>query len=90
MSEDNKKVIYIPRGFAHGFCTLSEISEVVYKVDNYYSKESECGLLWNDKQLNIDWPFDKPILSDKDQKNITINEFKNKYKAIKNHEYKII
>jgi dTDP-4-dehydrorhamnose 3,5-epimerase len=82
LSEDNKKAIYIPRGFAHGFCTLSEISEVVYKVDNYYSKESECGLLWNDEQLNIDWPFDKPILSNKDQKNMTINEFKNKYKAI--------
>ena len=82
LSEDNKKAIYIPRGFAHGFCTLSDISEVVYKVDNYYSKESECGLLWNDEQLNIDWPFYKPILSNKDQKNMTINEFKNKYKAI--------
>ena len=83
LSEENKKALYIPRGFAHGFCTLTDVSEVVYKVDNYYSKESECGLLWDDKDINIDWPFDKPTLSDKDQENITISEFKNKYKAIK-------
>lgn len=82
LSEENKKMVLIPRGFAHGFCTLTDISEVVYKVDNYYSPEHECGLLWNDPDLNINWPIDKPILSDKDKKNITLKEFIDKHKYI--------
>lgn len=83
LNEDNKKMIYIPRGFAHGFCTLSETSEVLYKVDNYYSKENEVGLLWNDPKLNINWPFDNPILSDKDKNNFKLEEFVSKYEGIK-------
>ncbi len=82
LSEENKKMVLIPRGFAHGFCTLTDISEVVYKVDNYYSPEHECGLLWNDPDLNINWPIDKPILSDKDKKNMTLKEFIDKHKYI--------
>jgi len=82
LSEENKKMILIPRGFAHGFCTLTDISEVVYKVDNYYSPDHECGLLWNDPDLNIEWPVEKPILSDKDKKNMTLKEFIEKYKYI--------
>lgn len=75
LSETNKKMFFIPRGFAHGFCTLSEISEVLYKVDNYYSPEHERGLIWNDPDLNIDWPVYDPILSAKDMNNLTIKEF---------------
>jgi len=82
LSEDKFNCVYIPKGFAHGFCTLTDICDVVYKVDNYYSSEHECGLLWNDPDLNINWPVDKPILSEKDTKNVTLREFIEKYKYI--------
>ena len=84
LTEENKKMVLIPRGFAHGFCTLTDISEVVYKVDNYYSPEHECGLIWNDTELNINWPINKPILSDKDKRNMCFKEFKAKYGGIGN------
>lgn len=82
LSEENKKMIFIPRGFAHGFCTLTEISEVVYKVDNFYSSSSESGLLWNDKDVNIEWPVKTPILSSKDSKNQSFKDFVKKYQSI--------
>jgi len=82
LSEGNKKMIYIPRGFAHGFCTLTDISEVVYKVDNFYSPKHERGLLWNDPDIKINWPCQNPILSEKDQRNMTLKEFKAKYGGI--------
>jgi dTDP-4-dehydrorhamnose 3,5-epimerase len=75
LSEENKKMFYIPRGFAHGFCTVTEISEVVYKVDNFYSPEHERGLIWSDPDIAIDWPFETPILSAKDKRNLTLKEF---------------
>jgi len=68
LSDTNNKMILIPKGFAHGFCTLTKESEVLYKVDNFYSKEHESGLLWDDVNLAIDWPVQTPILSEKDQK----------------------
>ncbi len=73
LSEENKKMFFIPRGLAHGFCTITEISEVVYKVDNFYSPEHERGLLWNDPDIAIDWPVTNPILSAKDHNNLTLN-----------------
>ena len=82
LSEDNKKMIFIPRGFAHGFCTLTDISEVLYKVDNFYSSTSESGLLWNDKDIAIKWPTNSPILSEKDNKNMTLEEFLSKHISI--------
>lgn len=82
LSAENKKMIFIPRGFAHGFCTLTDISEVVYKVDNYYSKKNERGLLWNDKTVGINWPVDSPILSEKDKQNMTLAQFVKEYKHI--------
>lgn len=68
LSAENKKQMFIPRGFAHGFAVLSETAEFFYKCDNFYSKESEGGILYNDPNLNIDWqiPFDKVNLSEKD------------------------
>jgi len=82
LSESNQKMVFIPRGFAHGFCTLTEESEVLYKVDNVYSREHEGGLLWSDPDLGIDWPADTPILSEKDQKNLTLAQFIQTHKAI--------
>jgi len=68
LSEENKNAIYIPEGFAHGFCVLSEIAEVIYKTTNVYSPESEAGIAWNDPELNIKWPIQNPIVSQKDSK----------------------
>jgi dTDP-4-dehydrorhamnose 3,5-epimerase len=66
LSENNHKLLYIPEGFAHGFCVLSEEADVLYKVNNEYSPENEKGIIWNDPQINVQWPVDVPILHEKD------------------------
>ena len=71
LSSDNKKQLWIPAGFAHGFLTLSESAEVVYKASGYWNKNCERSIIWNDKRINIDWPISKldknfPILTEKD------------------------
>lgn len=68
LSEENKKQLFVPRGFAHGFIVLSETAIFSYKCDNFYNKESEGGIIYNDSQLNIDWklPENEFILSEKD------------------------
>jgi dTDP-4-dehydrorhamnose 3,5-epimerase len=70
LSAENKKQLWIPRGFAHGFVVLSKYATFSYKVDNYYSPESDRGISYNDPDLNIDWqlPIEIIQLSDKDQK----------------------
>ncbi|MBK6620325.1 MAG: dTDP-4-dehydrorhamnose 3,5-epimerase [Saprospirales bacterium] len=82
LSESNRKMVLIPRGFAHGFCTLSPESEVLYKVDNTYNREHEGGLLWNDPDLGIEWPVSSAILSEKDSRNMTFRQFLETHKAI--------
>jgi len=68
LSEDNKKQLFVPRGFAHGFIVLSDTAIFSYKCDNYYNKESEGGIIYNDKDLNIDWKLKETefIVSEKD------------------------
>ncbi len=76
LSEENKKQLFVPRGFAHGFIVLSEHAEFFYKCDNFYNPESEDGIFYNDPVLNIDWklPEDKIIVSDKDSKHRLFKE----------------
>ena len=75
LSEENKKMLYIPEGFAHGFLTLSEIAEIHYKITSEYAPASERAIIWNDKDISINWPIEdnqKIILSEKDLKNPTL------------------
>lgn len=69
LSAENKKQLWIPEGFAHGFLTLSDNAEVLYKTTAFYSKEHDCNICWNDETIGIDWPKVMPIiLSEKDAK----------------------
>lgn len=67
LSDENRHMMLIPSGFAHGFSVLSDTATVFYKCDQYYHKDSERGVRWNDPELNIDWKTESPIISDKDQ-----------------------
>tara|TARA_B100000401_G_C52573726_1_gene609185 strand:- start:74 stop:589 length:516 start_codon:yes stop_codon:yes gene_type:complete len=75
LSEKNNRSIFIPPGFAHGFCTLEKENYVIYSCTNYRHKNSETGILYNDKDLKIKWPIKKPILSKKDRNNLTFKKF---------------
>lgn len=81
LSAENKKQLYIPRGFAHGFVVLSETAEFFYKCDNFYSKEHDAGIIFNDPQLKIDWKIasDKLNISDKDINLPSFKESKNNF-----------
>jgi len=80
LSSENNKQLFVPKGFAHGFQVLSEIAIVNYKVDNYYNPKSDSGIIWNDKDLSIDWNSDlKPILSEKDLKLISFKDLKSPF-----------
>lgn len=72
LSAQNKLQLLVPKGFAHGFCTLQPNTEVFYKVDEFYAPEYDRGILWNDPSLKIDWPVDAPELSDKDRTHPTL------------------
>lgn len=68
LSEENKNMLYIPEGFAHGFVVLSNEAELCYKASGEYNRDSDRGVLWNDNDINIDWEIDfEPILSEKDK-----------------------
>ena len=76
LSEKNSKSIFIPPGFAHGFCALSKENYVVYSCTKYRDEKSEIGIKFNDQDLKINWPIKKPIISTKDKNNISLREFK--------------
>jgi len=68
LSGDTHNLLYVPEGFAHGFCVISDEADVLYKVSNEYSQEHERSIIWNDPKLDIQWPIKKPIISNKDNK----------------------
>jgi|TARA_X000000950_G_scaffold289372_1_gene412502 dTDP-4-dehydrorhamnose 3,5-epimerase len=81
LSEVNKRQLFIPRGFAHGFIVLSELAVFSYKVDNIYAPKYDTGIKWNDKELNIDWKIEhnQIIVSEKDSNLPYLNDFKSPF-----------
>ena len=67
LSGDNHRQLYVPHGFAHGFCVLSETVDFQYKCTDYYHPEDEIGVIWNDPDIGIEWPIKDPVLSEKDR-----------------------
>jgi dTDP-4-dehydrorhamnose 3,5-epimerase len=83
LSSNNRKALFIPRGFGHGMCTLSDNCFMVYKVDNYYNPNSEVIIAWNDPDLGINWPLEGiPLLSEKDSKAGSFKEFVKRHKWV--------
>lgn len=76
LSEENKKQLLIPRGFGHGFVTLTDDVEFLYKADNYYAPEADAGIRWNDSEIGVEWGAENPILSEKDKKNPFLKDCK--------------
>ena len=74
LSGDNKRQAYVPKGFAHGFCVLSETALFAYKCTDFYNPAAEAGILWNDPEIGIDWPVSAPVLSEKDTKHPTLRK----------------
>ena len=68
LSAENGCLLYVPPGFAHGFCVLSETADLIYKTTDYYHPDSEKGIIWNDAQIGVAWPVASPLLSARDQK----------------------
>ena len=82
LSKDNNTSIFIPKGFAHGYCVLENNSIVYYKNSKLYFDNEQSGILWNDPTLKIKWPIKKPIISKKDLKNLNFSDFLKHYKYL--------
>lgn len=79
LSEDNHHLLYIPPGFAHGFCVLSDRADVIYRVTAEYAPGLDRGILWNDPDLAIEWPITDPILSEKDSSQPRLHDADNNF-----------
>ena len=79
LSADNKLMMWIPEGFAHGFLVLEDYTIFQYKCTNYYNKESESGIIWNDQDLKIDWSIENPVVSEKDLRGILFKYLKSPF-----------
>jgi dTDP-4-dehydrorhamnose 3,5-epimerase len=75
LSDENHRQIYLPVGFAHGFCVTSEVADVVYRCSSYYDPELERGIAWDSPELAIDWPVETPVLSERDRGNPSFSEY---------------
>ena len=78
LNDVNHRQMYIPPGFAHGFCVISDSADFIYKCSEYYHPEDEYGILWNDSDIAIKWPVEIPIISDKDSRNSNLSEIPSK------------
>jgi dTDP-4-dehydrorhamnose 3,5-epimerase len=76
LSAENKHQIYVPEGFAHGFATLSDVAEVQYKQTGFYTPSSEGTLAWNDPDVAVDWPIENPVLSQRDQNGMSLEQYR--------------
>ena len=75
LSDKKPQQIYMPNGFAHGFCVLSKVADLHYKVTKFYNEGDECGIKWNDKDINIKWPIDDAEISDRDLQHSSFKDF---------------
>ncbi|MCI7223513.1 dTDP-4-dehydrorhamnose 3,5-epimerase [Fusobacterium sp.] len=86
LSAENKRIFFIPKDFAHGFLTLEDNTEFTYKCTDFYHPEYDSGIMWNDKDINIDWNFEKYNLKEKD---IVLSEKDKKHQSLKEYEGKL-
>lgn len=80
LSAENKKLLYVPVGFAHGFCVLSDQAKILYKCTAEYAPELERGVIWNDPDIGVEWPTKDPSLSERDQQNVRLKDIDNNMK----------
>ena len=88
LSGENKRQLYVPPGFAHGFCVLSDTADVLYKCTDVYSRKDERGIIWNDPALAIAWPIADPLLSQKDRSYLTLQEMRKELPAYRGEKVK--
>ncbi|MFH1025198.1 MAG: dTDP-4-dehydrorhamnose 3,5-epimerase [Nitrospirota bacterium] len=79
LSEENNRMFYVPPGFAHGFVVVSEIADVIYKCTKEYSPEDDRGIIWNDPDIQIQWPIQEPVLSEKDSRHPLLRDADNNF-----------
>jgi dTDP-4-dehydrorhamnose 3,5-epimerase len=79
LSEENNRMFYVPQGFAHGFIVVSDIADVIYKCTKEYSPEDDRGIIWNDPDIQIRWPIQEPVLSEKDSRHPLLRDADNNF-----------